>query len=399
MPIDLSGPLKRIIDENLNKARKAEDSGKKTDAIALYRQIASLYRQWAIETDVAETKKTRLQYAETYDGYAERLASGKPAKVQQPLGAQMEKGDEDEEGLEKQLEHLILRSPVTWKDIGGLESTKKELKLAFALSAVSMPEGVRLEGWKAILLYGPPGTGKTMMAAATSNGLQAVFFNVPLSSILSKYFGESSKLTSTLYNLARKKAPSVLYMDEFEALAAQRTGEESGAERRVLSTILAELDGIASKGDARYILTIAASNVPWLLDKAILSRFQRKVFIPLPDPPARESVLEIQLKKRFSNSKSSFSEVPLKEIVSQTEWFSGRELEGLVRSAVNHMVLDMNSGITDLADQGVESLKKYTLKIRPLQKKDWQAGLDEIKPVTTSGSYEPFLRFEKELST
>lgn len=390
MPIDLSGPIKRLIDENLGKARKSEESGKRTEAVPLYRQAAGLYRQWAQETDTPELKKQRLLNAETYEKYAEHLASGKAAHPQ-PAGAQMERGDEDEEGLDRQIEHLVYRSPVTWSDIGGLEKTKEEIKLAFAMSIVGTPPGVRLEGWRAILLYGPPGTGKTMTAAAASNGLHATFFNVPLSNILSKYFGESSKLASALFRVARQKAPAVLYMDEFESLAAQRTGEESGAERRILSSILAELDGIMTKGDDRYVLTIAATNVPWLLDKAILSRFQRKILIPLPDPPARESILTILLRKRGLSS-----ETPLSEIVAATEWFSGRELDALARAAVNHMVLEMNADLTSLADQGQEAIRSYKLKVRTLGRKDWDAGLATVQRVTTERSYQDFLKFKQE---
>jgi len=382
--------MRAAIQSLLADAKKAQEAGNRQQAVVDYQQVASLYRRWANETGVPATKRLYLGNADTYEQYARRLTTGQ-APVAAPVGALMERGDTDEDGLEQQIEHLVHKSTVRWEDIGGLEETKEEIKIAYALSAVGMPEGVNLEGWRAILLYGPPGTGKTMLAAATSNGLQATFFNVSLSGILSKYFGESSRLISTLYNVARERAPSVVYMDEFEALATQRTGEESGAERRVLSTVLSELDGIQSKSDSRYVLNIAASNVPWLLDKAILSRFQRKVLIPLPDPAARQAILSILLQKRGLTS-----ERPLAEVVAATEWLSGRELDAAVRATVNHMVLEMNSDLASAAGQGLEGLKRYKLRVRPLSRKDWDAGLATVQRVTTAESYRAFLRFQQE---
>jgi SpoVK/Ycf46/Vps4 family AAA+-type ATPase len=382
--------MRAAIQSLLADAKKALETGNREQAVVDYQQVASLYRRWANETGVPTTKHQYLGNADAYEQYANRLTTGQ-APVAAPGGAQMERGDADEGGLDQQIEHLIHKSTVRWEDIGGLEETKEEIKIAYALSAVGMPEGVNLEGWRAILLYGPPGTGKTMLAAATSNGLQATFFNVALSSILSKYFGESSRLITTLYTVSRGRAPSVVYMDEFEAIATQRTGEESGAERRVLSTILSELDGIQSKSDPRYVLTIAATNVPWLLDKAILSRFQRKVLIPLPDPPARQAILSILLKKRGLTS-----ERPLAEVVKVTEWLSGRELDAAVRATVNHMVMEMNSGLASAAGQGLEELKQYKLRVRSLSRKDWDAGLATVQRVTNEESYGAFLRFQRE---
>ena len=146
-----------------------------------------------------------------------------------------------------------------------------------------------------------------MLAAATSGTLEATFFNVSIGGILSKYFGESSKLLGQLFQVAREKSPSVIFLDEFEALTSQRTGDESGSERRILSTILAELDGLSSKDSDAYVLTIASTNLPWTLDQAILSRFQKKVLIPLPDQPAREAILRQHLEKKGFESKEPYA--------------------------------------------------------------------------------------------
>src|SRR5439155_13430442 len=214
-------------------------------------------------------------------------------------------------------------SPVTWDQIGGLEETKREIKYALALSIAKAPEGVQIPTWRNVLFYGPPGTGKTLLAAATSNAIRlnakdetrAVFFNVKVSSVMSKYFGESTKIVSELYGQARDTSPAVVFLDEFEALAISRDNDNSGPERRILSTILSELDGLSEKGRRDiYVLTIAATNRPWDLDPAVLSRFEKKILIPLPDEATRRAILEIHLaKKGFKTA------VPLADLAALTD--------------------------------------------------------------------------------
>jgi katanin p60 ATPase-containing subunit A1 len=182
---------------------------------------------------------------------------------------------------------LIHKSDVQWGDIGGLEDTKDSIKSAYALALAQKPAGVQVSSWRNLLMYGPPGTGKTLLAAATAGNLEATFFNVKVSSLLSKYFGESTKLISALFSVARRLSPAVIFLDEFESLTPVRGSGESGAERRIVSTLLAELDGLQAKDDTGFVLTICATNLPWLLDLAILSRFQRRIYVPLPDPDAR----------------------------------------------------------------------------------------------------------------
>src|SRR5205814_715183 len=157
----------------------------------------------------------------------------------------------------------------------------------------------------------------------STEGVPSVFYNVKVSSILSKYFGESSKIISELYGTARDTSPSVVFLDEFESLAGQRDASDSGAERRILSTLLSELDGMDSKGRTDlYVLTIAATNRPWDLDNAVLSRFEKKILIPLPDETTRDRILKIHLQK-----KGFTTDVPYDELVRLTNGHSGREIE------------------------------------------------------------------------
>ena len=236
-----------------------------------------------------------------------------------------------------------------------------------------------MDGWKSILLYGPPGNGKTMLAAAASGSMEATFFDVSVGEILSKYFGESSKLISALYAMARWRSPSVVFLDEFDALAPQRSGDESGVERRVLSTLLTELDGLSNKNDDAYVLTIASTNIPWSLDAAMLSRFQKKVLVPLPDSLAIEAIL-----KHLVAGRGLESTIPYRELSAQLAGRSGREISAVCQEAVNLMIHNMNPDISDIVDQGVESVRGYTLALRPLTAKDFEDSIGRIPPATSS---------------
>jgi katanin p60 ATPase-containing subunit A1 len=284
---------------------------------------------------------------------------------------------------------LVTSSPVTWSDIGGLESTKAEIKFALGVSVSQPPAGVKVQAFRNILFYGPPGTGKTLLAAATSNALtasgdrKAVFFNVKVSSVMSKYFGESTKIISELYGTARDQSPSVVFLDEFEALAQNRDdGENTGPERRILSTILAELDGLAEKGRSGiYVLTIAATNRPWDLDAAVLSRFEKKILIPLPDAETRRIILEIHLDRRGY----------------AVQGFSGREIERFCKEAAGLMIMEMNKEIPSLLDRGFDALRNNRLKARPLSAADFERAAARVRPQTSAEDMRKYASWSEQM--
>ena len=243
MPVDLSGALRATIDRKLQEASRNMAKGDSEAAGQLYRMSAALMQEYATQTPFPEVRRQRQKTALIYEERASGLSS-------QPKDCMATVPQLIDESPVDNAKALIHRSSITWEDIGGLEKTKEDIKTAYGIDLAQKPKGVKLKGWKTILLYGPPGTGKTLLAAATSNGLDATFFNVAISSVLFKYFGESSKLISALYAEARRSAPSIIYFDEIESLSMQRSGDEIGAERRVISTLLTELDGLVGKSDS-----------------------------------------------------------------------------------------------------------------------------------------------------
>ncbi|HQJ51890.1 MAG TPA: ATP-binding protein [Anaerolineae bacterium] len=380
MPVDLSQVYDTLYKKALAEAKLRMERGDSMGAAAAYRQCAKALRDYAGYAASPAMRKERLDRAQSFQDLAARIESGK-VRPKEPPRAEGEgpPGANPDDDYELQVTGLIFKSPVSWDDIGGLSDTKSEIKHAYGMSLAQKPEGVKLRGWRNLLFYGPPGTGKTLLAAATSNGLDATFFNVKVSDILSKYFGESSKLLSALFAMARKMSPAVVFVDEIESLSGQRDSGESGAERRLVSTFLSEMDGLAGKGSGndQYVLTIAATNLPWLIDRAILSRFERKIYVPLPDAPAREAILNIHLTRNGHTSK-----VPMASLVKRTDGYSGREIERLCTQAVQHMVVEQNPSLAGEVDKGQEAVAKYRIRVRPLTESDLACAFEQIKPET-----------------
>ena len=190
---------------------------------------------------------------------------------------------------------------VSFDDIAALSGAKRLLSEAVILPLM-LPEfftGIR-EPWKGVLLFGPPGTGKTLLAKAVCSLNQSSFFSCPSSSLVSKYRGESEKIVRCLFEAARLLAPSVVFLDEVDALVGVRGEGEHEASRRLKTEIFSQMDGIASShkksGTTGGVMVLATSNCPWDLDEAMRRRLEKRIFIPLPDSPARLELFNICLR-------------------------------------------------------------------------------------------------------
>jgi len=387
MTVDLSGSLYKLYKDTRKEADAARERGAVREAGSLYLRSARWMRKYAEYTHDSSIRKQRLDRAEKLEALAVELGKSPSAArtptLERTLASQQRQNDDNrtagEDDYEEEVIKLIVQDgSIRWEDIGGLDDTKETIKLAYALALAKKPTGVHVASWRNLLLYGPPGTGKTLLAAATAGSLEAVFFNVKVSSLLSKYFGESTKLISALFSVARRLSPAVIFLDEFEALTPPRGGGESGAERRIVSTLLAELDGLSGKGDESFVMTMCATNMPWLLDMAILARFQRRIYVPLPDEKARRAILEIHTTKQGYKT-----EPKIETLVRRTDGYSGREIEQVCRVAVNAMFRRLNPGLIKLADDGAEKIKAYTLKIEPISETDFHLGFNQVQPLAT----------------
>lgn len=386
--VDMSGIISDRLENTLAQARKLVEQGDLERAGAAYAQAAKLMQQYADSAASPRIKDKRLAEAAKLAGYAQQLKQGhRPGAAADQAAPDCDTDTaQEEDSYVANAKGLITQARVSWDEIAGLQDIKRFVKEAYALSLARLPEGVGLPRVANLLLYGPPGTGKTLIAAAVSKGLEATFFSCKVSDMLSKYFGESTKLVNAVFEVAEQMAPSVIFLDDFESLVPSRDGDSSGPERRVLTELLTCMDGFASKSSNKLVLVVAATNKPWLIDSAILSRFGKLAHISLPDLEARQRIFEILLTEKGYEISDN-----LGRFAARTDGYSGREIEQICKELIRLMISRANPGLAGLADQGKEAVANYTLKTTAITVSDLDQVLSRIGPVTKAeelGLYE-----------
>ena len=227
---------------------------------------------------------------------------------------------------------IITEKPdVGFEDIAGLEDVKEDIRLKM-IYPMAHPEladkyGINVGG--GVLLYGPPGTGKTMMAKAIAHELDATFFVISPAQILSKWVGEAEQNVRKLFEIAREQDTAVIFMDEVEALVPKRKSDSASVMQRVVPQILQEMEGF-DRRSGHPLLFIAATNKPWILDEAFLrpGRLDTKIYVGLPDAPARFRLLEIYFGKRPLDES-----VDLGELCDRLEGYSGADIRNIAQQA------------------------------------------------------------------
>jgi transitional endoplasmic reticulum ATPase len=254
------------------------------------------------------------------------------------------------------MREVYLETPdVEWSDIGGLDEVKRELQEAvewplrypdlYTQLDHSMPKG--------ILMHGPSGTGKTMLAKAVATESEANFISVKGPELLSKWVGESERGIREIFRRARQAAPCVIFFDEIDSIAPVRgLGGDSMVTERVVSQLLTELDGINSLNG---VVTIAATNRSDMIDPALLrpGRFDRIVYVPLPDKTTRKKIIEIH-----SSYKPISKDIDFEKISELTEGFSGADVSSVVNTAVSlvlHEFLQKYNSPEDAAKHASEA--------------------------------------------
>ncbi|CAF1037297.1 unnamed protein product [Rotaria sp. Silwood1] len=239
------------------------------------------------------------------------------------------------------LKDIYLHDPsVCWDSIIGLDAAKRTIKEAvvYPIRYPQLFTGI-LSPWKALLLYGPPGTGKTLLAKAVATECKTTFFNISASSIVSKWRGDSEKLVRVLFELARFHAPSTIFLDELDAIMSQRgsggnAGSEHEGSRRMKTELLVQLDGLAKTDDLVFLL--AASNLPWELDHAMLRRLEKRVLVDLPTKEARQAMFEQFLPPTVIHDKNGlvlYSDLDYQLLGNKTEGYSGADIRLVCKEA------------------------------------------------------------------
>lgn len=227
---------------------------------------------------------------------------------------------------------VIERPDVTYDDIGGLKEQIREIREAIELP-LKKPDlfrAVGIEPPKGVLLYGPPGCGKTLLAKAVAHHTNATFIKLVASELISKWIGESARLVREVFKFAKLKAPSIIFIDEIDAIAAKRLEVGTSGERevqRALMQLLAEIDGFDPLGNVKII---AATNRPDILDPALLrpGRFDKLIEIPLPDDEGRFEIFKIHTRKM-----NLAEDVDLRELALKTKNATGADIKAICTEA------------------------------------------------------------------
>jgi transitional endoplasmic reticulum ATPase len=284
-------------------------------------------------------------------------------------GTKTADGEEDRKQFKK-----AERPKVKFADIAGLDDVKEEvrLKLLYPIQHAEKAKKYGIKTGGGILLYGPPGTGKTLIARAIAGEIDAAFFTVKPSEIMSKWVGEAEQNIEELFKTARAEPLSVLFIDEIEALVPKRRDSQSTVMQRVVPQILAELEGFETAGK-NPILFLGATNEPWSLDPAVLrpGRFDEKIYIGLPDVAARRKMLDLYLRNR------PLGGLDLDRIATLLEGYSGADIRNLCDKAAAEAFLE-----------SIERGEDATIDERLMDRI-----LGEVKPSVKPADLEKFLKY------
>ncbi|MDO5836245.1 MAG: CDC48 family AAA ATPase [Methanobacterium sp.] len=260
---------------------------------------------------------------------------------------------------------------VTYEDIGGLKEEVKKVRemIEIPLKRPELFERLGISPPKGVLMHGPPGTGKTLLAKAVANESDAHFIAIQGPEIMSKYVGGSEEKLREFFEEAEENAPSIVFIDEIDAIAPKREEVSGETERRVVAQLLTLMDGLKSRGQ---VVVIGATNRPDALDPALRrgGRFDREIEIGVPDKDGRREVLQIHTRGMPLDEK-----VDLDEIADTTHGFVGADLEMLCKEAAMRVLRRVLPDIK--AD---EEIPKETLKKMIIKKKDFKEALKEIQP-------------------
>lgn len=352
----------------MKKGKEAKDKGNIT--------LAKRNFLLAGETMMKMAKISQGKLKEVRMERARKLVEISDNLQKRPLSNTTKKSEQQEEDDDLKKWQAAEIPNITFDDVAGLDDVKKAITLKM-INPVKYPDKYKLYGKKTgggVLLYGPPGTGKTMIAKAIANEVKAKFYAVKGSDIVSKWVGDSEKNINSLFAEANKQDRAIIFIDEMDSLIGKR-GLDTHNDKRV-NEFLQQIDGFAGRNP--NLLLLGATNRPWDIDSAAMrsGRFSQKIYLPLPDAPARKFMLEKNMKnvpveKGFNINK----------IVSQTEGYSGADIEELCDRAKDEPLL--------------EAIK--TDKIVLVSNKDFDRVLETFPPSVTEKEVKQFELYNEEL--
>ena len=347
----------------MKKGKEAKAKGNITLAKRNFLLASETMMQMA-KLSQGKLKEVRMDRARGLVEIAENL-NKRPEKVTKKNDGDNAKNEEDEDVKKWQTAKV---PNIKFSDVAGLEDVKKAITIRM-INPIKYPDKYKMYGKKTgggVLLYGPPGTGKTMIAKAIANEVGAKFYAVKGSDIVSKWVGDSEKNINSLFEEANKQDRAIIFIDEMDSLIGKR-GVDTHNDKRV-NEFLQQIDGFAGRNP--NLLLLGATNRPWDIDSAAMrsGRFSQKIYLPLPDAPARKFMIEKNMKG-----------VPvapgfdIDKIVAETEMYSGADLDELCDRAkdepllkaiaTDSIILVTNQDFDNVLEKMPPSVTKSELKL------------------------------------
>jgi katanin p60 ATPase-containing subunit A1 len=315
----------------------------------------------------------------------------------------------DGELIEMVEREVMEKNPnVKFEDIAELEGAKNTLKEAVLLPLL-MPDffrGLR-RPWKGVLLYGPPGTGKTLLAKALATQGKTTFFNVSPTTFASKWKGESEKLVRILFEMARFYAPSTIFIDEVDSIGQKRSDGDNEASRKVMAEMLVQMDGVSGKLDQEdlsveelkknIVMVMGATNLPWDLDDALRRRFEKRVYIPLPNSVGRREMFKINMKGIQVEPN-----IDMDKLVTLTDGYSGADIANVCREAsLMQMrgILMKTGGKLNFTAIKLNPSKTLISELEaPVTQKDFELAIKHISKSVSQNDIKKYEQFTEEYS-
>ena len=349
--------LRQAIENENNDLKKAKE----------YYLLAARYLLEAAKLSKGDMKKIRKERAEKILARADALRFPEHRRDMLSIS--------NDEAPEKSDEWLLQEIPsISFSDVAGLENVKKQIKsmLIYPYLYPDVAKEYGIDPGGGLLLYGPPGTGKTYIAKATAHEIDALFFSIKPSDIMSQWVGVAEKNISKLFEAARKCEKAVIFIDEIDALLPKRHSNYSTVMKRVVPQILAEMDGLSSKNEG--ILFMGATNEPWDIDEAALrpGRFDKKIYVPPPDAYARKRLFELNLRK-------TGEDIDIEKLVSMTEGYTGADIVEICKEASQRAYMEY-------VERGVK---------RPVRMKDIAEIIGEVPPSVSKKMIDLYERFAR----